>query len=291
VRDRLPEGVRFVRSEPGEPTCVDTEDLQNRDRVTCTFDTLAPGASQEIQLVVTAPNEAGVIENFATVESEQTEPETSNTVRTTVAPDLSIIKRDSPGTIEEGDLLLYTLTVRNGEASEARDVVVIDELPEGVVFVSADESQGDCDEQPGRIVECELGNLAPGATATVDILVRAEEAGTLTNTARVFAGDLERPIDRDREETTVEGDAETNEPPEETTTEETTTEETTTAEETTADGDTAAEANNLEDGEDDVLAGTVPDGTLPETGGPGGIALAAGCALLGVGLIVNRIAR
>lgn len=214
-----------------------------------------------------------------------------------MAPDLSIIKRDSPGTIEEGDLLLYTLTVRNGESSRARDVVVIDELPEGVVFVSADESQGDCDEQPGRVVECELGNLDRGATATVDILVRAEEAGTITNTARVFAGDLEEPIDRDREETTVEGDAETNEPPEETTTEETTTEETTTeetttAEETTADGDAAAEANTLEDGEDEVLAGTIPEtDELPDTGGPGGYGLAAGCALLGVGLILNRIAR
>ena len=91
VRDRLPEGVEFVRSEPGEPTCSSTEDLQNRHRVTCTFDTLAPGASQEIQLVVMAPNEAGVIENVATVDSDQTESETSNTERTTVDTYLSII--------------------------------------------------------------------------------------------------------------------------------------------------------------------------------------------------------
>ena len=39
-------------------------------------------------------------------------------------------------------------------------------------------------------------------------------------------------------------------------------------------------------------ANTIPKtDELPDTGGPGGYVLAAGCALLGVGLILNRIAR
>lgn len=88
MTDKLPAGVEFVESDPGPTTCNDTTGLQNRDRVTCTF-TLGPDASQEIQLVVMAPNEAGVIENVATVDSDQTESETSNTVRTTVWPQTS----------------------------------------------------------------------------------------------------------------------------------------------------------------------------------------------------------
>lgn len=68
---------------------------------------------------------------------------------------------------------------------------------------------------------------------------------------------------------------------EETTTGETTTGDTTTADTTAETADTAG-----------VIASTVPEADeLPDTGGPSGIALAAGCALLGVGLIVNRIIR
>jgi hypothetical protein len=87
---------------------------------------------------------------------------------------------------------------------------------------------------------------------------------------------------------------------EETTTGDTTTGDTTTGDTTTGDtttgdttrdtttGDTTAETADTAG----VIASTVPEADeLPDTGGAGGIALAAGCALLGVGLIVNRVFR
>jgi len=40
-----------------------------------------------------------------------------------------------------------------------------------------------------------------------------------------------------------------------------------------------------------LIPDELSDTTLPETGGPSGIVLAAGCALLGVGLIINRVFR
>ena len=64
-----------------------------------------------------------------------------------------------------------------------------------------------------------------------------------------------------------------------------------------ADNDDAdnddADAGDADAGDaGDVIASTVPEtDELPKTGGPSGIVLAAGCALLGVGLIVNRIFR
>ena len=76
---------------------------------------------------------------------------------------------------------------------------------------------------------------------------------------------------------------------EETTAEETTAEETT-AEETTAE-ETTGEQTTVIDGQTILIPDKLADTTLPETGGPSGIALAAGCALLGVGLIINRIFR
>ena len=72
--------------------------------------------------------------------------------------------------------------------------------------------------------------------------------------------------------------------------EETTTGDTTTGDTTrdTTTGDTTAETADTAG----VIASTVPEADeLPDTGGAGGIALAAGCALLGVGLIVNRVFR
>jgi hypothetical protein len=81
---------------------------------------------------------------------------------------------------------------------------------------------------------------------------------------------------------------------EETTDEETTDEETTdeeTTDEETTEETTAGKTDDTDD-EGDVIAGSIPEADeLPDTGGPSGIALAAGCALLGVGLIVNRIFR
>ena len=71
--------------------------------------------------------------------------------------------------------------------------------------------------------------------------------------------------------------------------EETTAEETT-AEETTAE-ETTGEQTTVIDGQTILIPDKLADTTLPETGGPSGIALAAGCALLGVGLIINRIFR
>ena len=50
-----------------------------------------------------------------------------------------------------------------------------------------------------------------------------------------------------------------------------------------ADEEADAEANEVEDGEDAVLAGTDPGGTLPKTGGPSLLALGVGVTLLVAG--------
>ena len=91
------------------------------------------------------------------------------------------------------------------------------------------------------------------------------------------------------EETTAEETTAEETTGEETTGEETTGEETT-AEETTAE-ETTGEQTTVIDGQTILIPDKLADTTLPETGGPSGIALAAGCALLGVGLIINRIFR
>ena len=58
-----------------------------------------------------------------------------------------------------------------------------------------------------------------------------------------------------------------------------------------ADDEADAEANEVEDGEDAVLAGTDPGGTLPETGGPSLLAVALGAALIVGGATLIRFRR
>jgi hypothetical protein len=55
--------------------------------------------------------------------------------------------------------------------------------------VSASPSQGSC--SGGRVVSCQLGTLASGATATITVVVKPTATGTITNTAVVAGHETE----------------------------------------------------------------------------------------------------
>jgi uncharacterized repeat protein (TIGR01451 family) len=101
------------------------------------------------------------------------------TVIEEVNADLAIDKT-APISVTLGDTFTYTLDVSNLGPATALATTVTDTLPTGVTFVSA--SAG-CAEA-GGIVTCDLGDLAPGSMV-LEIVVTADEAGTLTNTATV----------------------------------------------------------------------------------------------------------
>jgi uncharacterized protein DUF11 len=68
----------------------------------------------------------------------------------------------------------------------ASDVVVTDTLPSGVDFVSATPSQGSCSQSAG-VVTCNLGGMANGGSATIDVVVIPRTPGFIQNTASVAA--------------------------------------------------------------------------------------------------------
>ena len=90
-----------------------------------------------------------------------------------------------------GQLLTYTLGVSNAGPHAAAGVTVTDMLPSNSTFDSASASQGSCTESAGTVT-CALGTVANGGTASVQIKVRPNNQGTVTNQASVAsdAGDL-----------------------------------------------------------------------------------------------------
>jgi uncharacterized repeat protein (TIGR01451 family) len=103
-----------------------------------------------------------------------------------VAPpnvDLAPVNLGSPDPVAVGGEITYQLALENEGSELATGVRLRDELPERAVLVSVTPSQGRC-AGSGPVV-CALGNLAGGATATVEVVVATRMAGTALNTVRV----------------------------------------------------------------------------------------------------------
>lgn len=99
------------------------------------------------------------------------------------AADLSVVKRASSSRVEPGSDASFELVVTNDGPSTARNVVVSDELPAELSFVSA---SPECTEAAGTVT-CALGAVEPGTSKTVQVTGRVASSldRCLPNTARV----------------------------------------------------------------------------------------------------------
>lgn len=119
---------------------------------------------------------------------------------------ITIEKDDSPDPADVGESLRYTLTVTN-DSGKTQDLTVVDEPPDGVDFIGVSSNEADCTES-NNVVDCDLDTLGDSDTATIRILVEPQEAGTIENTAQVFArGDPSTSIVEVTESTRVEDGA------------------------------------------------------------------------------------
>jgi uncharacterized repeat protein (TIGR01451 family) len=190
VTDTLPPSLLFQSITPAATFTCTTPAAGTTGTITCTGGPLANGATAVFTLNTTiSPSATGSISNSASVSSSNSDSnDTNSTATSPVLPvgeaDLSITKTTNVTQAQTGNTINYTITVTNNGPEAATNVIVTDDLPTGLQFVSATPSQGSCTGTDP--FNCNLGTLASGASATVTLqaLVTAT-SGTITNTATV----------------------------------------------------------------------------------------------------------
>lgn len=127
--------------------------------------------------------------NFPTVNPAQNLKGVSDAfiVKLGAAADLAVTMTDSPDPVVFGADLTYNITVTNRGESTATNVRLTDQLPQGSTLVSATPSQGSC--SGTNTINCNLGNMNEGATATLTVVIKPPAVRNITNTVSVAANE------------------------------------------------------------------------------------------------------
>jgi uncharacterized repeat protein (TIGR01451 family) len=213
MSDPLPSQVRFTAVTTSQGTC--SYDMGTHT-VNCTLGTLGIGSTINIQ-ITTKALQTGTLNNTATVTASQWDPatggNTASVSHSSIAEvDLSVSKTDSADPIYVSQTTTYTIVVKNYNTPiSATGVVMTDNLPASMQFISATTSQGSLITPPvnsSGIVTANIGTLAINGTATITITVRATVSGAITNTASASANENEAtPANNSASQTTTVNDA------------------------------------------------------------------------------------
>jgi uncharacterized repeat protein (TIGR01451 family) len=124
----------------------------------------------------TSPTETqvSVVTETATPTRERQRDEDDDDEPTPTA-DLALSKQADRSSAAVGDIVSYTITVINRGATTARDVSVVDNLPDVLDVVDVAATRGSVS-QDGRRISVSIGEMAPGEAVTV--VVRAQINGT-----------------------------------------------------------------------------------------------------------------
>jgi len=176
----LPPGVVFVSATSPQGTATLSNGV-----VICTFGSIAINGRASV-VIAGRPMIVGSLTNTSSITSSATDPNPANNTAslvTTVLPaaDLGLTQSATPALTLTSSNLTFTLLISNAGPSTATNVVLSDPLPTPFNLLSVPAS---CTFSNGVLI-CNLGNLANGATATINVPVMALTDGISSNTATV----------------------------------------------------------------------------------------------------------
>ena len=187
VTDLLPAGLQFNSNSLSAGDYSPTSGSWN-------LGTLASGQSATLSINATVLTQ-GTKVNVARVNtSDQADPDSSagNNIETeddqasvSLTPpviDLSVTKSAAPLQPSVGDEVTFTVSVSNAGPSDATGVVLTDTLPPGVTFISSNPAVGNFNFASG---DWTLGDLASGATQTIEIVAVINQFTEITNVAEI----------------------------------------------------------------------------------------------------------
>ncbi|CAM3715836.1 hypothetical protein [Nocardioides zeicaulis] len=178
LEDVLPAGITAAAASTTGGSCTVAAGT-----VSCSLGTIPAGRS--VQVTVDgqlAAGATGTLVNSASADSTTADPDPSDDTATTTATvatraDLAVTK--SADAVVDGTDATYTIVATNTGPSTARSVQVTDPVPGSLTYVSSGTSRGSCAAAgTPTTVTCDVGDLAPGESATVTVRAHTPADGS-----------------------------------------------------------------------------------------------------------------
>ena len=180
----LPANISLISATPSQGAAVSVQD----GVASASLGAIASGQSATVTFVV-EPTSVAPINLSASVAGDQYDPSLGNnsadyTVSTAPSDELLVSMDSQSGAVTSGQSWGFTAWVQNAGPDRATNVVMTIPLAGGLVFGSAIPSQG-TSSLSGAAVVANLGEIDPGSSASVQVVVKATAAGTISQSAAV----------------------------------------------------------------------------------------------------------
>ncbi len=173
VTMEIPAGLLFVSATPAAMVADIGEGLGQL----ATWNLGEVAIGQSVPLSITAQ---GVLtgSNLSSIEVISAEGLSAQaSVATTVIPGVLEVTKTGPSTVDLGSQVAYTVQVLSTGTGANTQIKLIDTLPAGMSFVSANAASV----QAGNQITFDLGTLDQGNLATVEIVLQADQPGAQVN--------------------------------------------------------------------------------------------------------------
>ncbi len=185
LRDVVPPGATIESATTDMGSCSTTA-----TEVTCVISRLEAGGSAEIDIVIAEPAGDAMAgsTNEATISEAQFDPTPANDSEMATAPiptpgappaDLAVQDHESASQDNLGGTITDTITVVNHGPGRATGVDLTDALDAAAEVVAIRPGAFAC--ASGAMLQCSLADLAPGASASFQVIVRPLRPGRLTD--------------------------------------------------------------------------------------------------------------